>query len=229
MPPPANAAAFAHAPALAGVLARASPGVLARAGPAFPGGGAWPGAAGVGDHATAQGLRGRSGPAIPRGMRMRRGHSADHVAPLCRAPRVLVSWVLPLLLVVQPLAAPEPALGQTSAASALRSDPGERAAGFLDLSLPGARGGAQTDLGSKIAQQDTRTEEAKSEAEKKKEETRAEAERRKEVDKKKKEADKKKAEKRSDIMERVSSPLLPDKGHHMHMHTRVLRYVCVHK
>ena len=112
--PPANAAAFAHVPALAGVLARASPGVLARAGPAFPGGGAWPGAAGVGDHAPAQGLRGRSGPAIPRGMRMRRGHSADHVAPLCRAPRVLVSWVLPLLLVVQPLAAPEPALGRCS-------------------------------------------------------------------------------------------------------------------
>ena len=81
-----------------------------------------------------------------------------------------------------------------------------------DLGLMPAQQGAQDKEAGRTSR------EAKAEAEKRKEvekqevEKRAGAEKRKEVDKKKKEADKKMAEKRTDIMERVTSPLLPDQG-----------------
>lgn len=81
-----------------------------------------------------------------------------------------------------------------------------------DLVLMPAQQGAQDKEAGRTSREAKAEAEKRKEVEKKEVEKKAGAEKRKELEKKKKEADKKIVEKRTDIMERVTSPLLPDQG-----------------
>ena len=81
-----------------------------------------------------------------------------------------------------------------------------------DLVLMPAQQGAQDKEAGRTSREAKAEAEKRKEVDKKEVEKKAGAEKRKELEKKKKEADKKIVEKRTDIMERVTSPLLPDQG-----------------
>ena len=83
---------------------------------------------------------------------------------------------------------------------------------LVDLGLMPAQQGAQDKEAGRTSREAKAEAEKRKEVEKKEVEKKAGAEKRMEVEKKKKEADKKMVEKKTDILERVTSPLLPDKG-----------------